>query len=173
MTAAPDGLRDEVQAAALVALARDGAAFLRAPVVAAFAGRRASRASVYRWIAGALAGGGAKAGDAAADRIGALLADARRRADTLPDVIGRDSLALHLTAIIGAGVTLVHDARGPGGRFIKPRLALDALDLIRRSLVNAAAIAAFDAGAGDAMLREPIIQELSALLNTETKETGS
>ena len=173
MTAAPDGLRDEVQAAALVALARDGAAFLRAPVVAAFAGRRASRASVYRWIAGALAGGGAKAGDAAADRIGALLADARRRADALPDVIGRDSLALHLTAIIGAGVTLVHDARGPGGRFIKPRLALDALDLIRRSLVNAAEIAAVDAGAGDAMLREPIIQELSALLNTETKETGS
>lgn len=112
-----------------------------------------------------MAGGGVDAGDAAADRIGALLVDVRRRADALPDMIGRDSLALRLTEIIGTAASLVTDARGPGAKFVKPEMALRALELMRKTLVNAAELAAMDTGARDVLLREPIVRELAGLLN--------
>lgn len=161
----PTGLRAEVEAAALAALAREGAAFTRAPLVASFEGRGAHRSTIYKWIDCCLAGDGADASGATAERIGTLIADLRGRAAGLPDAISRDALALRLVQIIGTAVALVHDARGPGGRFAKPALALQALELLRKTLMNAAELAALDAGAGDAMLREPIVRELAALLN--------
>lgn len=168
MTAAA-ALRAEVEGAALGALARDGVGFSRAAVWGAFVGRGASRATVYRWIALRLAGGAADAAGGTAERIGTMLVDVRRRASALPGVLGRDALALRFVEIIGTAVSLVADARGPGGRFVKPRLALDALDLLRRTLMNAAELAALDSEAGDVLFREPILRELGALLDAPAR----
>ena len=161
---APQGLRREVEDAALASLAALGAAFSRSDIVRNFEGRGVHRSTMFRWIDRAL-NGGTKTEDAAAQRIGSLVADIRRRASALPDTIGRASLALRLTEVIATAVVLVADTRGPGGKFKKPRLALDALELLRRSIVDAANLAALDDGTRDAMLREPIIRELAALLN--------
>ena len=164
---APASLRAEVEHAASVALARDGAGFSRATIAAAFVGRSVSRATIYRWIAGRLAardGRPAPSAGGSDARVAALIADVAARAQALPDAIAPASLVLRLVEILGTAVALVRHARGPGGRFVRPRLALDACDLLRRTVCNIGDLARAEREAGDVALREPILAALHALL---------
>ena len=164
---APAALRAEVETATLAALAKSGEGFSRAKIAAAFACRGAGRATIYRWIAARLAARDGRPAPSAGGpdaRLAAMIADVTARAQALPDVVAPASLALRLTEILGTAVALVRHARGPGGRFVRPRLALDACDLLRRTIDNIASLAQAEREAGDVLLREPILAELAALL---------
>ena len=164
---APAALRAEVETAALRALARHGEGFSRAAIAAEFVGRGVGRATVFRWIAARLAARDGRPAPSAGGpdaRLAAMIADVTARAQALPDVVAPASLALRLTEILGTAVALVRHARGPGGRFVRPRLALDACDLLRRTIDNIASLAQAEREAGDVALREPILRELAGLL---------
>ncbi len=167
---APAALRAAIESATLAALAKSGEGFSRAAIAEAFAGQGAGRATIFRWIAARMAAHDGPAAPSAGGpdaRIASLIADVTARAQALPATIAPASLALRLVEILGTAISLIRHARGPGGRFVRPRLALDAADLLRRTVMNCAELAQAEDAGGDALLREPILAEMHALLEPQ------
>ena len=152
MSTANAGLRDEVEAAMLEAVERIGTRFQRDAIVARFLKRGASRATLYRWIAGVLASGrpgqhlASKMHEAAVERSARVAdpaADAAREAIAkLPAVVRVEDIAStgtipvieRLNECIRAADRVIKYSQGLDGGVRNAKLMLSASEHLRRSL---------------------------------------